>query len=98
MKDLIQWENENLTEPILTKELSHDEIDHLIESPMIVPSMPVHGQAVERCVKEVTAASMAVYGNDRRDGFIRARLAHRGITGGTIKSKRDHALIVRPGT
>lgn len=30
-------------------------------------------------VKEVTAASAAVYGYERRDGFIRGRAAHREL-------------------
>ena len=64
---------------------------------MSVPTMPVHGQSVERCVKEVSAASQAVYGYERRDGFIRARLAHRELTGGVLRSKRDHARIVGSG-
>ena len=55
------------------------------------------GQSMERCVKEVTAAAEAVYGYDRRDGFIRARLEHRDITGGLFLSKKDHARIVFVG-
>ena len=46
---------------------------------MKVPDFPVHGQSIERCVKEVTKASAAVYGEERRDGFIRATLAHRKL-------------------
>ena len=59
--------------------------------------MPVHGQSMERCVKEVTADAEAVYGYDRRDGFIKAMLEHRNITGGLLLSKKDHARIVFVG-
>ena len=88
---------DEITEPILTLELSEDQIKELVTAPMIVPDLPVHGQSMERCVKEVTAAAEAVYGYDRRDGFIRARLEHRNITGGLLKSKKDHAKIVNVG-
>ena len=47
--------------------------------------------------EDVTAAAEAVYGYDRRDGVIRARLEHRNITGGLLKSKKDHAKIVNVG-
>ena len=46
----------------------------------------------------MSAASEAVYGYDRRDGFIRARLAHRELTGGVTRSKKDHAKIVGVGS
>lgn len=39
--------------------------------------IPSHTQAVERIVKEVTAASKQVCGFKERDGFIRARLLDR---------------------
>ena len=52
-----------------------------------------HGQSVERAVKEVARAAMAVFGAEIRDGWVRARLAHRVLTGGVIKSKGDHAKI-----
>ena len=97
LRDLIIWKEDEITEPILTLELSEDQIKELVTAPMIVPDLPVHGQSMERCVKEVTAAAEAVYGYDRRDGFIRARLEHRNITGGLLKSKKDHAKIVNVG-
>ena len=46
---------------------------------MEVVNFPLHGQAIERCVKEVTRASATVYGEESRDGFIKATLAHRSI-------------------
>ena len=97
LRDLIIWKEDEITEPILTLELCEDEIKELVTAPMIVPDLPVHGQSMERCVKEVTAATEAVYGYDRRHGFIRARLEHRNITGGLLKSKKDHAKIVNVG-
>ena len=93
LRDLIIWEDEQMTEPILTRDLSDAVVGNFESTPMTVVSVPVHGQNVERCVKEVTAASKAVYGYARRDGFIRARLAHRELTGGVMVSKKDHAKI-----
>ena len=44
---------------------------------MEVPYYPVHTQAIERAVKEVTEASAAVNGFERRDGWVRARAENR---------------------
>ena len=55
---------------------------------MQVMDFPVHAQSIERCVEEVTRASATVYGEDRRDGFIKATLAHRTILP-TNQSKKD---------
>ena len=98
LKELIIWEEDKITEPILTLKLSEDQIKNFETAPMSVPEIPVHGQSMERCVKEVTAASEAVYGYERRDGFIRARLVNRELTGGVIRSKQDHARIVGVGS
>ncbi|CAG9837210.1 unnamed protein product [Diabrotica balteata] len=38
---------------------------------------PCHTQAVERCIKLVTEASVAVCGNTAGDGFISERIASR---------------------
>ena len=48
-------------------------------APMEVVNFPVHGQALERCVKEVTGASASVFGQESRDGFNKATLAYRNI-------------------
>ena len=44
-----------------------------------LPKIPCHAQSCERCVKEVTIASLAVYGDERRDGYIRAKIASRSL-------------------
>jgi hypothetical protein len=94
LKELIIWKENEISEPVLTLDLTEEQIRSFENSPMPVPYIPVHGQSMERCVKEVTAAAEAVFGYERRDGFIRARLEHRTLTGGLLKSKRDHARIV----
>lgn len=40
-------------------------------------NMPIHTQAVERCVQMGTAASTKVCGEQRRDGFIANKIASR---------------------
>ena len=40
---------------------------------------PCHTQSVERCVKNVTDASLAVCGQGSQDGFIHSRLEGRRI-------------------
>ena len=44
-------------------------------------------------MRKVTAAWEAVFGQDRRDRFVMARLANREKTGDAVKSKKDYALI-----
>ena len=46
---------------------------------MEVPYYPVHTQAIERAVKEVTEASAAVNGFERRDGWVRAQAKNREL-------------------
>ena len=76
LTDLISWE-ENVYEPVFTCSLSPDDIRQFLDRPMDVPYMPVHGQSMERLVKQVTAACDSVFGYDARDGFLRAREANR---------------------
>ena len=63
----------------MTCPLSLEEIKEFRITPMVVPYRPVHGQSMERVVKEVTRACETVYGEDARDGFIRAGVANRQI-------------------
>ena len=59
--------------------MSKNDLLNLKFAPMEVVNFPVHGQAIERCVKEVTRASATVFGPESRDGFIKATLAHRNM-------------------
>ena len=84
---LIDWSSD-VHEPLLTCSMSKEDLLKLETVPMEVMDFPVHAQSIERCVKEVTRASATVYGEDRRDGFIKATLAHRNILP-TNQSKKD---------
>ena len=66
LKDIIDWDG--ASEPIATNRLINTELE--------VEYIPCHTQAIERAVKEVTAAAGAVCGAKRRDGFIRGREKH----------------------
>ena len=78
LQDLIDWSG-TVHEPPLTCMLSRTDILKFTETKMTVPKFPVHGQNIERCVQPVTRACMSVYGEDRRDGFIKATMSHRNI-------------------
>jgi hypothetical protein len=47
----------------------------IVEEPLRVEYKPIHGQSIERAVKQVTRACKTVYGYEARDGFIRAGIA-----------------------
>ena len=75
--ELLEWEKEPVTEPPLTTDLTDAELRGIISQPLHVAAFPVHTVAVERAVKVVTEAAGAVFGEERRHGFISSRLAHR---------------------
>ena len=77
--DMISWENINITEPPLTRDITVEEINELVHSKQKreFPHLPCHTQAVERCVKLVTEAASLVCGEISRDGFIRSRIESR---------------------
>ena len=69
------------------------QIKAFLETPMEVPYSPVHGQSMERAVKEVTRACENVYGEAARDGFIRAGIANRQVMP-KIRTKKDLVRMV----
>ena len=68
--------------------MSKKEITGFKEKPMVVEDYCGHTQAIERAVKEVTAASAAVFGEERRDGWIRSRAENREIMP-IVNTKKD---------
>ena len=84
--DMISWTGAH--EPSLVCRVPTDELVKLAKEPMAVPKFPVHGQSIERCVKHVTAASKSVYGQEKRDGFVRAGFLHRKLLP-QVRSKQD---------
>lgn len=92
IEEMISWEN--ATEPIYTAVLSADQIRAFLDSPFQMKPFPCHTQAVERMVKEVSCASANVFGAERRDGYVRARLQARKIIPKPSK-KSDLAAIFK---
>ena len=78
LAELCSWDT-NVFEPVLTCPLTVAEIKEFMDKPMVVPHRPVHGQSMERAVKEVTRACESVFGLEARDGFIRAGVANRQV-------------------
>jgi hypothetical protein len=93
LQELISWNVKDCYEPIFTCNLSKVEVSKFIENPLKIPKFSIHTQATERCVKSVTEASAIVYGQERRDGFVRTRMIHREEIP-TFKSKKDVLEII----
>ena len=85
--DIIDWKSQ-IHEPLLTCDMSIDALTALKDTPMEVPDFPVHGQAIERCVKAVTRSCSAVIGHEKRDGYIKATMDHRKLMSSN-NSKKD---------
>lgn len=79
--DIITWQDCEVTEPPLTLNMSDEALKDIVKNGLgkcqNINDFPCHTQAVERCIKLVTEASSAVCGENKRDGFIRARLLSR---------------------
>ncbi|KAK5648112.1 hypothetical protein RI129_003004 [Pyrocoelia pectoralis] len=90
--NLIDWQNNDITPPPLLQYFELDELRSIIkETPnkvIEITSYPCHTQAVERCVKLVTEASLSIVGFKKRDGFIKARLDSRKLMP-QFESKKD---------
>ena len=66
--DIIDWTKCDVTPPPL---LSHISIEDLIYSrPIVLDQITCHSQAVERAIKDISAASSKVYGHKSRHGLI----------------------------
>jgi len=79
--DIIDWQAAQVTELPILANITLDELEMFVASgdvPVIdFAKFPCHTQAVERYVKMVREASVAVCGSVARDGFIRNRLESR---------------------
>lgn len=74
---LFDWRATRITEPPLTMSLDDAAIERIRDAPLAVSAYPVHTVAVERAVKVVTEAAIAVVGEEQRHGYICSRLRHR---------------------
>ena len=73
--DIQDWSD--LTEPLITAAIPTSSLRQVFTDPLKLPKFPSHTQSCERAVKEVSTASLRVFGAERRDGYIRARVESR---------------------
>jgi hypothetical protein len=92
LQNMITWKVREVHEPVYTCKLSREELQGILNTPFNVPKFSVHTQSTERCVKQVTEAAAAVVGQDRRDGFVRARLISRDQMP-QFRSKKDILVL-----
>ena len=70
LKELIDWNEVEVTEPIITACMSSEDLVKFLDTPLVVPDWTCHTQAVERTVKKVTEASKMVAGQEKKmDGL-----------------------------
>ena len=91
IRDIQDWTKS--TEPIITASIPTNELQNFLTTPLNIPKIPGHTQSCERAVKEVTCASAHVFGAERRDGYIRARLKSREMLP-IIETKKDLAALI----
>ena len=77
ISNLISWDE--CYEPVFTCNLSKEEIRSFKDSPMRAPDFPIHTQSTERAIQIVSKAAMNVYGQEKRDGYIRGMIDHREL-------------------
>ena len=91
--DLINWDE--VLEPSVTCKMTREEIVQCLDKKLEIPHYPCHGQSIERCVKQVTIAASQVYGEDARDGYIRAGVKSRELFP-VEASKKDMVNMIKP--
>ena len=77
LRELISWDVNIPYEPIFTCKLSSESIKSFRYSPMEVECFPIHSQSTERAVQNVSKACLLVYGQEKRDAFVKGMLVHR---------------------
>ena len=75
--DLVDWEEEQKTEPPLTMPFSDDIILSALEKPLILQNYPNHTQTVERNVPVVTESCLQKVGYSGRHRWILSTLLSR---------------------
>ena len=91
-KELIDWDEEVITEPIFAAHMSTSELLSLEEAPLCPPRYSVHTQSCERAVKCVTEAAKQVCGWDRRHRLILSKTEHRKVIP-VVKTKKQNMRI-----
>ena len=87
LKDLIDWDQTAITEPVVTTHMSSEELLACLDSPLKVPDWTCHTQPVERTVSKMVA------GREKRDGWIRTADASRRELP-VMESKQDFMRLL----
>jgi hypothetical protein len=97
--DLINWNHEwkdaKIMEPPMIKHIETEDLEIIILSKewptMNFIKFHCHTQNMERNIRIVTEASQKVFGEDRRDGYIRATLQSRNLMP-SFRTKKDYRV------
>ena len=85
---MIDWNTEDIYEPVLTVKMSREELLGLKKAPLALPRYPSNTHSVERLVNQTSRAASSVAGFDARDGFLRASATSRELLP-KFESKKD---------
>ena len=91
IRNIQDWSS--ATEPLITASIPSTDLSKFLSTPLQLPKIPCHTQSCERAVKEVTIASAHVFGHERRDGYIRAKLESRKLFPKNETKKDLEALL-----
>ena len=89
---MINWNDEQKTEPPLTMDMDEMAILHIIEVPLKLPHYPCHTQHVERIVPVVTESAMQRVGFINRHRWILTTTESREICPQLNTKKDDIAM------
>ena len=85
---LVDWDQEQKTEPPLTMKMDREEILRGLEQPIVLPNYPCHTQSVERTVPVVTESCLQKLGYNSRHQWILSTMESRSLVH-TFNSKKD---------
>ena len=92
-------ESEYKYEPLHTCDIPTNELDNLVESPLVIKPYPSNTQSVERAIREMTEAGQRVSTEGRRDGVIVARqIANFVLPQNTSKSDMEKLFSAKSVT
>ena len=74
--ELIDWSSETVLEPVFTCKITISEVEALLDHLLNRDPYSTHTQFCELAVQEVSKSTTSVFGEARRDRWIRARVDH----------------------
>ena len=77
--ELMDWTYDPVLETVFMWKMDISEIETLVDESLAIDNYTTHAKFYERAVHEVSKSTTSVFGEDRRDGWVRARMDHREI-------------------